>query len=84
MFPSHDRGASFIQATGGTESTSGNFKIHTFTGSADFTVSAVGNAAGGGDKVSYIVVAGGACIKDAPICVVASSFISCQPFVPST
>jgi len=53
-------GASFIQATGGTVTESGNFKIHTFTGSADFVVSALGNPAGGGDKVSYMVVAGGA------------------------
>ena len=53
-------GASFIQASGGTETTCGNFKIHTFTGSADFVVSSVGNEAGGGDKVSYMVVAGGA------------------------
>ena len=53
-------GASFIQASGGTETTCGNFKIHTFTASANFVVSSVGNAAGGGDKVSYMVVAGGA------------------------
>ena len=29
---------------GGTESTSGNFKIHTFTGDGTFTVTKVGNA----------------------------------------
>jgi len=52
-------GARFISASGGTEITDGNFKIHTFTSSADFVVSSVGNAAGGGDKVSYMVVAGG-------------------------
>ena len=51
--------ATFIQATGGTITTSGNFKIHSFTGDGTFAVSSVGNAAGGGDKVSYMVVAGG-------------------------
>ncbi len=49
----------FITATGGTITTSGDFKIHTFTGPGTFSVSAVGNAPGGGDKVSYAVVAGG-------------------------
>jgi len=52
-------GASFTSATGGTITTSGNFKIHTFTSSGCFAVSSIGNAAGGGDKVSYMVVAGG-------------------------
>ena len=54
-----DSTATYIQATGGTTSTSGDFKIHTFTGDANFVVSSVGNSAGGGDKVSYMVVAGG-------------------------
>ena len=52
--------ASYIAASGGTETTSGDYKIHTFTGSGTFTVSSVGNSSGGGDKVSYVVVAGGA------------------------
>ena len=52
--------ASYITASGGTETTSGDYKIHTFTGDGTFTVSSVGNSAGGGDKVSYVVVAGGA------------------------
>jgi len=51
--------ATFISASGGTETTSGNFKIHTFNSSGTFTVSSVGNASGGGDTVSYVVVAGG-------------------------
>jgi len=58
-----DQGAtqnSYIAASGGTETTSGDYKIHTFTGSGTFTVSSVGNTGGGGDKVSYVVVAGGA------------------------
>ena len=54
-----DSTATYIEATGGTTSTSGDFKIHTFTGDGTFAVSSVGNSAGGGDKVSYMVVAGG-------------------------
>jgi hypothetical protein len=49
---------SFVTATGGTITTSGNFKIHTFTGPGTFTVSCAGNAAGS-NTVSYLVVAGG-------------------------
>jgi len=51
--------ATFTSATGGTVTTSGNDKIHTFTGDGNFVVASVGNSAGGGDKVSYLVVAGG-------------------------
>ena len=54
-----DTNARFTEATGGTITTSGDFKIHTFTGDGCFVVSTEGNAAGGGNKVSYIVVAGG-------------------------
>ena len=49
----------FVAATGGTVTTCGNFKIHTFTGPGTFCVSAGGNAAGS-NSVEYIVVAGGA------------------------
>ena len=48
----------FVAASGGTITTSGNFKIHTFTGPGTFCVSAVGNACGS-NTVSYAVVAGG-------------------------
>jgi len=48
----------FVSATGGTVTTSGDFKIHTFTSSGTFTVSDAGNPAGS-DSVSYMVVAGG-------------------------
>lgn len=48
----------FITATGGTETTSGDYKIHTFTGDGTFTVCTVGNPAGS-DSVDYMVVAGG-------------------------
>jgi hypothetical protein len=49
---------SFISATGGTVTTSGDFKIHTFTGPGTFTVCSVGNPAGS-DTVDYLVIAGG-------------------------
>ena len=48
----------FVTATGGTITTSGNFKIHTFTGPGTFCVSAIGNPAGS-TTVDYLVVAGG-------------------------
>jgi len=51
-------GAEYISATGGTITTSGDFKIHTFTGPGTFCVSCAGNA-GGSNSVEYIVVAGG-------------------------
>ena len=47
----------FISATGGTITTSGNFKIHTFTGPGTFTVNTTGP---GSSTVDYLVVAGGA------------------------
>jgi hypothetical protein len=50
----------YIAATGGnTTATCGDFKIHTFTSPGTFCVSCAGNAAGS-NKVSYLVVAGGA------------------------
>jgi|8_EtaG_2_1085327.scaffolds.fasta_scaffold42095_2 hypothetical protein len=48
----------FITATGGTITCSGDFKIHTFTGPGTFTVCSVGNALGS-NTVDYLVVAGG-------------------------
>jgi len=51
-------GASFISATGGTITTSGDYKIHSFTGDGCFVVSSIGNPAGS-DSVDYLVVAGG-------------------------
>jgi hypothetical protein len=48
----------FVTATGGTITTSGNFKIHTFTGPGTFTVSCAGNSCGS-NTVDYLVVAGG-------------------------
>ena len=53
----------FINATGGTVTTSGDFKIHTFTGDGNFVVASVGNCAvepaANKNKVDYVVVAGG-------------------------
>ena len=50
--------ALFVTATGGTESTSGNFKIHKFTSSDNFVVTGAGNPSGS-NTVEYLVVAGG-------------------------
>src|SRR6056300_1667778 len=51
-------GATFISATGGTVTESGDYKIHTFTGDGCFVVSCGGNAAGS-NSVDYLVIAGG-------------------------
>ena len=48
----------FIMATGGTETISGNCKIHTFTGPGSFCVSNLANTPAC-NQVSYLVVAGG-------------------------
>jgi len=55
---SQEQTPTFITATGGTVTTSGDFKIHSFTGPGTFTVCSVGNPAGS-DTVNYLVVAGG-------------------------
>jgi len=57
---SNERGTSFITATGGTITTCGNFKIHTFTGPGTFCVS----SAGAGtpcqpSSADYLVIGGG-------------------------
>ena len=48
----------YVTATGGTITTSGDFKIHTFTSTGTFTVTCAGNT-GGSNTVDYLVVAGG-------------------------
>ena len=48
----------YIVASGGTTTTCGNYKIHTFTSPGTFTVTCVGNPIGS-DTVDYLVVAGG-------------------------
>ena len=52
-------GNAFILATGGTITTCGNCKIHTFTGPGTFSVSKIACCAAN-NRVSYMVVAGGA------------------------
>ena len=51
--------ATFISATGGTITCSGNFKIHTFTGPGTFCVASLGNACGGPNSMDYVISAGG-------------------------
>ncbi len=51
-------GPTFITATGGTITTSGDFKIHTFTGDGCFVVATLGSPIGS-TAVDYLVVAGG-------------------------
>ena len=48
----------FITATGGTITTSGDYKIHAFTGPGTFTVCSVGNP-DGSTTVDYLIIAGG-------------------------
>ena len=48
----------FVVASGGTETTCGDFKIHTFTGPGTFTVTGVSSVAER-NIVGYMVVAGG-------------------------
>ena len=50
--------AQYVAATGGTVTTCGDYKIHTFTGPGTFTVSCAGNPVGS-NSVDYLVVAGG-------------------------
>ena len=52
------QGSEYVVATGGTETTCGDFKIHTFTSDGNFIVSDAGTPAGS-NKVSYLVVAAG-------------------------
>ena len=54
-------GSTFIQATGGTVTESGDYKIHTFTGDGCFVVSSLGSGipTAEASNVDYLVVAGG-------------------------
>ena len=51
-------GENFVVATGGTITTCGDFKIHTFTGPGTFTVCSI-SATPANNNVDYLVVAGG-------------------------
>jgi hypothetical protein len=48
-------GNPFMEATGGTITTDGDYKVHTFTSSGTFTVT----KAGATGEVEYLVIAGG-------------------------
>ena len=52
----HQEGPTFIQATGGTTATSGDYKTHTFNSSSNFVVSGISSTPSNND-VSYLVVA---------------------------
>src|SRR5210317_1674256 len=54
----YDTDPLYITATGGTVTTSGDYKVHAFTGDGCFVVCSVGNPAGS-TAVDYLVVAGG-------------------------
>jgi len=59
-FGSYDGLSPFIIATGGTITTSGDYKIHTFTGDGCFAVQAAGLGTSANPSiVDYMVVAGG-------------------------
>jgi len=51
-------GEAFMVASGGTETTSGDYKIHTFTSPGTFTVSSLASVPAN-NTVDYLVVAGG-------------------------
>lgn len=50
-------GSTHVEATGGTVTTSGDYKIHTFTSSGCFQVTGAGTPSN--NKISYVVVGGG-------------------------
>jgi len=59
-FGGYDTPEPFIAATGGTVTTSGDYKIHTFTGDGCFVVSSTGlGTPTNPSTVDYLVVAGG-------------------------
>ncbi len=51
-------GPTYVTATGGTITTDGDHKVHTFTSTGTFTVTCAGSATGS-NSVDYLVVAGG-------------------------
>ncbi len=53
-------GAEFMTATGGTITTDGDYKVHSFTSSGTFTITEIGASGGAGDQVQYLVIGGGA------------------------
>ena len=61
-FGSGGGGPLYIVATGGSVSTSGDFKIHQFTSDGTFCVSCAGNSAGS-NTADFLLVAGGGWIR---------------------
>ena len=59
MQSNNDVPDTFIEATGGTTATAGDYKIHTFNSSGNFVVSSTSNTSDN-NNVSYLVVACGA------------------------
>jgi len=53
------KGNNFVEASGGTILTCGNFKTHVFTSDSNFVVTAAGNACGS-NTIDYTIIAGGA------------------------
>jgi hypothetical protein len=53
------KGNNYITASGGTESTCGDYKIHKFTSDGTFTVSGLSAATPANNTVAYMVIAGG-------------------------
>ena len=49
----------FMTATGGTITTDGDYKVHSFSSSANFTVTSLGSDPTYGSSVEYLIVAGG-------------------------
>ena len=60
---STDTNAQYVAATGGTVTTTGDYKIHAFTGDGCFVVSNAGNDSGS-NYVDYLVVGGGGSAND--------------------
>ena len=56
---SAEKGGTFITATGGCITCSGDDKIHTFTGPGTFCVSAIGTCAADNAAAYMVVAAGG-------------------------
>jgi len=53
-----DQGSNYVTATGGTITTCGDYKIHSFTGPGTLSVTSAG-APAGSNTVEYMIVAGG-------------------------
>src|SRR5262249_2359894 len=59
VIPAGASGPVFMSATGGTVTTDGDYKVHTFTSNGTFTVTALGSDPTYGSKVWRLIQAGG-------------------------